>query len=257
VKGFDFLHKELTQLFMSYHKVPLKSELLQGIPYFVPQWLGGLGLNPGPEPKNYITENHRKCASIIYRSLATKRPRPIHDAKACLLHNFVQRSYDDFFTLKKGNNTVTSGMLARINENIIVKPLNPKYTKALFHDESEIDLERATQECYSRFIESTWRNTNLADFFLNTSDKSFARASEKAQKRAISYNSSLWRQAFNRIQKGGTYEPLPWYRLWHQKQFSLMPFVLKDWSRTNSDFISAVQTEHFEEADVLMSRLTR
>jgi len=216
VKGFEFLHEDLTYLFKHYHNKFLLSAHLLGIPYYIPTWLGGLGLSPGFEPQSVISDRQRQCAQFIYQNYAKLKPANVTLSKTCLLDSIVEREFDK---LQKQYNVpdIPSFQYIELEEG-----LDSSY------------LEHDNQIVYGHVIERSWRNLDLSEFF-HEIDDDFVSAGESLARRKLLHNLNIWRQAYVYVTFKKPETPmLPWCQIWAQKRPSVRPIVFADPSRINS-----------------------
>jgi len=250
VKGLDFCYDSLDYLFRGHNIDLLGLEELNGVPYYVPKWLGGLGLDPGPRYMEKVSDFHRQCASVIFRDFVEKTPELINLNKTCLMDDHIS-----------------------IMEKALAKELDVPFIEIPYQDlelESGLEtvsLKEENQEAYVALVEVLWRNLHLIDLKTDLEDKHgnplivecrptgytdkqmrhlanqydeytssdfFTMSShfsdylnQKRLRRKFNYNGKLWRKACGEVNNREDIQPLPWYKLWHQKQRSFLPLVIR------------------------------
>jgi hypothetical protein len=212
VRDFEFMYQDLDFLFKTYHNKFLLSPMLNGVPYYIPFWLGGLGLNPGPRPDKQINTQHRQCASYIlqrYKALGVKN---ICLEKTCLINSLYERE------IKK----ITK------KYDISEEDQNLDYTTITNFDDTEsYDLVEDNRTIYNKYVESIWRNNDINQFFVEMDDANFLRQSDRIGAKKLMHNCDIWKRAYSIVNKTGSkVSPLPWYKIWHQKNEDLKPLVV-------------------------------
>jgi hypothetical protein len=245
VKGLDFAYDDLDYLFRGHNAQSLESEILSGIPFYLPKWLGALGLNPGPRYWEKIPEAHLKAASVIFQTYEEKRPQSLTLLKSCLL--------DDEINKKQKDIAKTFGLVLC------------EFPFSVIQHENGLDsscLEHENQEVYCDMVEKLWRDLPVPKikFDVKTSDPGdkrlpdvyynefemedmvtsctnrlddfdetdiFIKAQQLKLKKALRFNGKLWRDAHGKA-SNTLVKPLPWYKLWHQKQCGFLPIVRCD-----------------------------
>lgn len=255
VKDMDFAYDSLDFLFRQENKERLNVPELAGIPFYVPKWLGGLGFNPGPNFHHKVTEEQRKQASLIFQQIGEKRPKQISTLKTCLLDSKI------------------SEMEEQIATTFGVDFEETQFEELELECGEMVSLEKENQESYKALVEMMWRNlhiidlkTDLVDINDNPDDSIIAKhaqlhtewfkseglkpkvsisfhdfMSQKKMRKDFIFNSKMWRDTYARVmQHGDKIEPLPWYKMWHERRRGLLPIVLgdstkeyKEWCRQN------------------------
>ena len=225
---FDAIYSELDYLFKGYHQDILKNNLLRGIPFYVPKWLGGLGLNPGPDFTRTISEVHRKGASVIFSQYENfkKRPQSIVDAKTCMI--------DDLITKNMRQELKRQGAPEEVHHSKLEAPNGKIY-----------DLEKENRIVYTKLVEEVWRTEWEEEFFVQHKNKkeseSFKKLSEKIVARKLQHNSKLWTSAHAKALNDPYVVPLPYHKLWHRKFDSYWPVYYVDQSTRNDENIRLIQ----------------
>jgi hypothetical protein len=214
-RGFEFAFDDLTNLFKHYHNRFLLSPYLEGIPYHIPTWLGGLGLGVGHQPQWLISDVQRKCAGWIYQNFNKLKPANVALSKTCLLDDIVEREFD---------------RLLKENDVQDIDPFQRLETEdGIF----SVDIQQENQLVYGQVIESTWRTKELNQFFVDVDDDFILLSSRIAAKK-LQHNTDIWRQAFAICEYKQPDRPvLPWYKIWAQKKMSVRPIVGADATREN------------------------
>jgi len=208
LRGFDVYYSELDYLFRRYHNKYLMADLLRGIPYYIPYWLGGLGLDPGPNPGSQITWIQRQQAKIIYKEIEKPKMRPVSVclSKTCLIDDLITKATTEW--CKEFD----------VPYNI------PNFQKLELEDGySMLDLEKSNRDVYGDLVEYIWRTRPLDQFFSELDDN-FVEVSNKLARNKILKNGDIWRNAFDRVIKENS-SPLQWYKTWHQKQKKVLAIV--------------------------------
>jgi len=219
MRGFEFIHKELDFLFRYYHNKYLLSSHLNGIPYYIPTWLGGLGLSVGNRPDELISDLQLKAARSIFQDFEKLKPKSMSQMKTCLLDELVtkvQNSQFDRFGFSKEERKVNFQNLE--SEGC-----------------SEIDLIKENQSVYTDTIEFLWRSLAMPNFFCEM-DENFVRISDKAASRRLYHNQKIWQQSCGRAVNSES-QPLPWFKLWHQSYHDVKPIISVDAGRANREHI--------------------
>jgi len=208
VKGFDAFYSELDYLFKFYHNKILLSKHLEGLPYYIPFWLGGLGLDPGPQVEINISETQRKCAKMIFQnmnSLKTK-PKSICLEKTCLINNLYEKAANKWC------------------HEFDVDQEIPNFQRLETEDGLHtLDLKKANMDVYASMVEYIWRSKPLNEFFTELDDD-FIEVSNKLASKKLFHNQKLWKNAFLKVLAVET-DPLKWYKIWHQKQNRVLPII--------------------------------
>ena len=201
VSNLLFMFEDLDYLFKFYHNKYLLDKRLCGIPYYMPSWLGGLGLHPGLLPENKLTIQQLMGAHFIYQHITNRmyRPQYLTESKTCIL--------DDIFESIPEVKKLQDTPFTRVSE----------YGSEL---NLSIDIDDSYQEAYKHFIEYLWRSFDLSKFF-NEIDEDFRLASEKIMKKKLYHNQRLWFTASRCI--GDT--TLQWFALWQRKQRRVKPLI--------------------------------
>jgi hypothetical protein len=221
VKDFDFLWKDLDHLFKYYHNKYLLDPMLKGIPYYIPHWLGGLGLDPGPNYIEIITETQLKCAKWIYQHFEEIKPKSICLSKTCLIDSLINKAMSKWLKNAAINEYIDNFMdLEKENGQIV-------------------NLEEENQKVYSDMVEYLWRTRKIDDFFKEMTDN-FAEVNRKQTVSKIYYNQKIWQMGFNYVNKQTSYKTLEWFKLWHQKQSRVKPIVGLDPVYEYTQYIDSV-----------------
>jgi len=210
-KGFSFFYDDLDYLFKSYHNKYLLSKELAGIPFYIPFWLGGLGLDPGPDFEKKITLDQLKCAREIYQNMnkKNKRPQSVCLSKTCLIDDIISK--------------YTNKYAKELDLTLEI----PDFQTLISQDEDvNYNLLMENQKVYSSLVEYVWRDKPLSEFF-TIIDDNFISVSARLSIRKLMKNQKLWLNAYNKS-KHVDMKPLEWYKLWHQKQNKVLPLVLED-----------------------------
>jgi hypothetical protein len=236
--GFDSIFDELDYLFRGYHRTFLESDLLRGVPFYIPKWLGGLGLNPGPRYYERIPEIHRKGASVLFSKYddIKKRPKAIVDAKTCMIDDLITKNVKD--TLEHYN-----------------APIEVHHQDLEGPDGIIYDLKHENIKVYNLLVEEVWRTEWEQTFFVQHKNKksasAFKKESEKLVAKKLRHNSKLWTDA-HAVALNTHVQPLPFHKLWHRKFDSYWPLFLIDESTKNRTQIREIEnsTPKFRECKV-------
>jgi len=218
ITGFEFAFDELDFLFKKYHNKYLLNKNLCGLPYYMPFWLGGLGLYPGWKPEELISENHLKCAKYIYQEFI-KEIRSVALNKTCLIDSMIEKYFDDI---------MFKYSLAEI----------PNFDKLQTQEGDNVDLEYENQLAYNQHVEYIWRSMRLEEFFVEMDDD-FVNISYKKGIKTLFNNTKIWKRAYATV-ANKKYKQIKWYSLWQKKQNSRKPIIVRDASYTNRDWVRAV-----------------
>jgi len=239
--GMEFCYRELDFLFKRANRDLLQDAILSGVPYYIPKWLGGLGLDPGPRPDLQISHTQRVQASILLADWEEKQPKAVTNSITCLLHEKVQEQ-----------------QLALLKEADISLADNSFLLLETEHGH-KVDLIRENQRVYTVLAERAWKTmfcqdlkTDLEDEMLEVtpqverlevelsrsivSKSEFQKAlNEKRIKSRLRHNAKLWRSAFDQVLERRGAHALPWIKLWHRKQPKILPLILADAVRDQKD----------------------
>jgi hypothetical protein len=213
--GLHSIYEEVDHLFIHEQRSKLESKRLLGIPHYIPAWLGGLGLDPGPRPNIKITDAHRVMASIIYSNIEAEPLGRVSKVKNCKLNDLVNE------TFKNALNRV--------------KPIPLKETTSttLIDEENRTrDLDKENQYIYNSILELLWRNCMVDDFFISPTEEGELEGNKLAW-RKLNRTQRLWKNAYTQLifDKNNDIiiycksQLLPWHKLWHQKQQNAFPVV--------------------------------
>jgi len=222
------LYDTVHSLFRYHNNDVLMSPELTGIPYFVPRWLGGLGLRPGRDFQRQIPPVQRRQASEIFSQYNTDRPKMIGDLKTCLLDPTIQKTFKAIC----------------LRHNVVCETL--EYTSLLLeNDDREVHLEDENLKVYNELMEYHWRNLPVWDLKTDLEDddgvigeipewigekEGLTRSdlqellNERNIRRKIRHNAKLWIRALSHQ----THRELSWEKLWTQQFKRQLPIVLKD-----------------------------
>jgi hypothetical protein len=132
------LYNELTDLFIYFNKDLLKDPLLSSIQWFIPKWLGGLGLNPGPKPEERLSDIDIKLCGEIFSNFSNYNPLPLSTDTNFDLHNCIMKE------LK------SQGIAS------VISPVNYRYA---MHNGILYDLEEENRILYNYFKYLWFRET--------------------------------------------------------------------------------------------------
>jgi len=203
VTGFDIIYDDLDYLFKGYHKKFLDHELLNGIPYYIPKWLGGLGLNPGPNYQQKISDTHRRAASVIFSQFddIKKRPKSIADPKVCYIDDIITRS-------------------VRKELELCHAPLEVPFQSIEDQSGNLKNLKEENLIVYNKLVEQVWKSEWASEFFAIRKKKKDATTFQEKSKlemiRKMHFNQKLWISA-HAVALNTFVKPLPYHKLWHQK----------------------------------------
>jgi hypothetical protein len=239
VRDLDFAYEFLDSEFKIYNSKSLNGRELCGIPYYIPKWLGGLGLNPGPRFFEKIKPIQRKQAKIIFQEYNQKKIAKISSEKTCLLDTRISEMEDE------------------LSRTLGIDFVEHSYTNIELQNGDILDLEKENQKVYTDAVELLWRNMHMLDLKTDLCDESgnplctgwddpmfqkwqqtitpenwtnntFHSFKSKAKiRKSLLNNSKIWLSAYARVQNSEV-EPLPWYKIWHERKRGLLPIVRKD-----------------------------
>jgi hypothetical protein len=218
IKGFEPFFTELDYLFKYYHNKYLLSEHLIGVPYYIPQWMGGLGLSVGNQPEDQISRHQLQMAKWIYQNKIEK-VSSIGLSKTCLIDTLIKTEIDSLLKLHE------------------VPPI-ANFQELETEESERILIEEENQKCYNEAVEYIWRTKELDQFFI-TIDDDFIKLSSKLAMRKLETNRKIWQQA-HRVVEDSDYPQLEWFRIWHQRQNKVKPIISMDASRANQRLVVAL-----------------
>jgi len=196
VQSFPDLYVCLTDLFLKFNRPLLRHKML-GVSWFLPEWLGGLGLAVNPRVPQ-LSPFERQVAGVIYANYEILKVRKLSLEPDWLLY----RQAD-----------------AMIEQLVGHFDLHEVYLDdAWLLQEDFKSLREANLEVRGRFVELLWR-TETANFFQKVifGELNIARglfANMRARKRAIEFLNN------------NKSDLLEWKRLWTEKQERLRPICL-------------------------------
>ena len=231
VKENYHFYTELDFLFKRFNRDLLEDPLLSAIPYYVPKWLGGLGLDAGPVPSEKISHTQRVQASLIYENIEIDRPKHVTGNKTCLIHEEVQRLQDELLTkygLTKTQHTVVEletgeEVSLAIENQRVYTMLAERAWKSLRLDQIKTDIED------KKPFEITPQLAKLEVIYSQKIESKSVRQlllSKKEIHRRLKFNRSIWSKSFNLALGQPNRQPLPWRKFWHQKQKGYLPIVV-------------------------------
>jgi hypothetical protein len=219
IKGFEPFHSELDYLFKHYHNKYLLSPMLHGVPYYIPFWLGGLGLSVGFEPEKLISPVQRQVCSLLLQNFEKFKPKSVCLEKTCMIHKLV----DDWET--------------KIAKEIGVRPIDEFSMLETEDGLHNLSIKDENQRVYAQAVEYIWRTMPLKQFFQELSDD-FIEVSNKVSIKKLCHNQRIWKSLYGWTQSVDCRE-LPWYRIWHQKKEKAIALISVDPGRDN--FLRALQ----------------
>jgi hypothetical protein len=207
VKGLDFIYNEVDLIFKYTQHHLLTDHRLDGIPYYVPQWLGGLGMDPGSKPETKVTINHRQVAYSIYKNIKEEPVLRINPGKNCTLNDLVNETFKNILGRK----------------NISRQVAQTTTSEFMIDQEGRFrNFEEENQAIYNKILELLWKNNPLAYFFSEPSVVLENAASRLAWRR-LNKTQSLWKIAYTKVHSRS--KVLPWHKLWHQTKIESYPVV--------------------------------
>ena len=170
--------------------------------------MGGIGLSPGPNPKERITIDELKCARWIYQNYSKLKLKSMVLSKTCLIDNLINKHMSKLFNEYNIDESIDSFEMLETQE------------------ENYKSLESENQSVYTMMVEYVWRTLSLETYF-KTTDNSFIRAQDKISKNGLRHNQKVWQMAYG-FQKKVDIEPLEWFKLWKKRFISVKPIILLD-----------------------------
>jgi hypothetical protein len=223
IKELPFLFKDLDYLFRGYNKTRLNDDCLSGIPYYIPKWLGGLGLNPSTFYKEMISKEQRQQAYLIFSEYQNSKPVSVSGLKDSLLDSIIAKQYELNF-----KNLEPTGKHS----------LSTSFTKLITWEEELVDLYDENLTVYNLLAEWNWRSKSIfellqgKEFNLGETpvhDANIGALSRKKIKTSFRHNGKLWCTAYRKLK-----EKIPklfWHKIWHQKDDDLLLVVEKSRAR--------------------------
>lgn len=232
--AFPDLYDDLHFLFRRYNNEILLDPLLKDIPYFIPSWLGGLGMHPGALFWETISSKQLRCCSRILSNIRNKPPQILSVEKDVALHDIINKKMKLLLQSRGISDTECQQIAGYLN--------------AFTYDDQFLDLEKENEIVYKQMIEETWRDYDLEEFFSNptfsTLKKNIKNKRDredyfeklvqkrlKYTKNKIKLNTKLWKQAYAYNEM---YKELKWFKLWHRPQPETLPFISFDFCLDNS-----------------------
>jgi hypothetical protein len=266
VAGLDPIYNQLDFLFKRFNHKNLTSKSLTGIPYYIPKWLGGLGMDPGPDFVKMIDKRQRQQAYYIYSKLKDVKPTSVAGLKESLLDELITKYYK--FSFKKHQieadfeypfhtlETEEQEDVELITENLRVsidllehfwrtKSLRDLLQGKEFNMDDQFDPEKV--ELYKKrfHIKEITEAEILQDenvlldstrACLAVDDMNIGALSEKRVREAYRHNSRIWLAAFRNANYS---ENMYWHKLWHQPQPSNLAVIQKSKDRDFQPILDA------------------
>jgi hypothetical protein len=132
------LYNSLTDLFIYFNNDLLKDPLLESIQWFIPKWLGGLGLNPGPKPEERLSSTDIEICGEIFRNYEHYGPKVLTTDVNFNLHNNLMAE------------------IKSLGIESVVAPVNYRY---LTHNGYTYDLEEENRNIYNQMKYLWFRET--------------------------------------------------------------------------------------------------
>jgi hypothetical protein len=136
------LYESLSDLFIFLNNDLLKDKLLESIQWYLPKWLGGLGMSPGPIPEKKYSSLDVKIMGEIFRNFEYYNPKVITLDVDFDLHN----------SLMKG--------LRGMGISSVISPVNYRY---LTHEGVIYDLEEENMKIYNE-LKYLWFRETIEDY---------------------------------------------------------------------------------------------
>lgn len=172
VKHFDCFYDDLDYLFRFYHNRHLRNQALEGLPFYIPQWLGGLGMSAGPKYYEKIKYQHLQAAEMIFRSFKQKSVKKVHAVPNCLIDLEIQRT----FRLK-------------LRELGIDEEIN--FEMAEDAEANQHVLSDDGQVIYSLMVTELWRRKEVREYFCDPTCADFEMQTMREISKVLHKNSDL------------------------------------------------------------------
>jgi hypothetical protein len=239
-KGFDFAYDDLNRLYIQYNYKHLTADNLVGVQWFLPSWLGGLGLYPGPDPSQNISEVQLKCAKMIADEYSGDlSPEKLGALETCNIHKMIQKEIDKYFD---EHLTQTSSETSEDFEILFSQ------------EDTKLILIEEYQQIYKEILETIWRNTPFLELFngflaVNDDeeamqedyllDQDFRNHARKIVLRKLTKNGRIFLDAKFKILRNSEklFESMKWHKLWYVKQQRNIRVARKDYSVMNKDYV--------------------
>jgi hypothetical protein len=229
IQGLEKYYTPLTDLFMRENREILQSKLLQGISWFMPAWLGGLGMRVNPDLSNFPLME-RKIAGLLYANYTELGIKKLSMEPEWVLHKSVNE------------------VLATMEKELTTLGFDDSrhnYTKVILSSGELVDLEQNQSELYSSILNVIWRNGTLNDIFVPENEKV-----EKSKKRPQVNKTQIDKAKYGKLLRDlnanrkararamqslslGT-DPLEWHKLWPQKQKQFSRIIYRNYSNEQS-----------------------
>jgi hypothetical protein len=227
MKGMHFIYEGVNSLFRFINHKFLNHDVLTGIPYYVPQWLGGLQMDPGPNPEKMITLIQRKQAFNILKKI--KKQPVLHPNRfvQCkldfLVNDIVKRSTPPGFNQRVIESYIFNDKGEVIGTTVHHSEIKP--VKTILNEVGEcLNLEQENLLLYNNLIEQVWRNVGIESTFIQ-SGKTVLCEADKLFWRKFNKNKRLW---LNSYESSQNLPPIPWELIWHQSRNVYQPAVFHE-----------------------------
>jgi hypothetical protein len=201
--GLHSIYEEIDLLFMSQHAAKLADPRLMGIHKYIPEWLGGLGCDPGPRPYLKITDDQRRMASVVYKQLPEEPLSRVTKVKNCKLNDLINETFKNILSRTHLEQTTSRSMIDQENR---VR-----------------NFDKENQSIYNSLLELLWRNMLIDDFFISPTKEGELASSKLAWKK-LNRTQRMWKKAYQQLEYVRS-KPLAWHKLWHQKAENAFPIV--------------------------------
>jgi hypothetical protein len=200
VDRLDEFYTPLTDLFLQERYKVLHHEEVKGIPWFVPCWLGGLGLKPAPDLSNFSEFDRQVCKAVFSNYNSEGRtPEHVGVEPEWLIHRVVNRQIT----------SVTDGLNVSQFE--------------YFGDGSSI--AESFQEVYNYLVAVAWRTQPFEQLF--QSGETVERATTRRVRAALQRNRAVRTAAVADVLRKKNPKPLEWHKIWHEPQIKIRPIRLQ------------------------------
>lgn len=218
VDGNDFLYHPLTDLFIRNNAETLKHRHVDGIPWFLPCWLGGVGLIPSPDLKNLLSFD-RKKAGIIYANFNELKPRKIVAPADWKIYSIAQ----------KVKQSILSNYGISIDRDVQNNEYDDFYENLIDRDGRVIQSVSNEQKLDAAIINLIWRNAHFDCIFDDPATKSITGTDISSVLKTLYHNKRMFGKVsrFLEVHRSHT-DKLEYYKIWHQKQMRQFPIIIKE-----------------------------
>jgi hypothetical protein len=225
--GLDDKYELINKLYIQLNWAKLSNSNMSGIQWYIPEWLGGLGLYPGPHPEKVISEEQLKQAYLVYKNVGLSTdlsPNGLGMLETCTVHKLINSITDEFFDRFNGSSSSDS---------------EEGFTTLETQELKRVNLEEEYRKVYREVLEVVWRNTDYFELFpakttdevngktIIINDPNFIQRSKQLFYKKMRRNGELYRNAYRQACEEDV-KCMKWHKLWKSSIKKKIPIALRD-----------------------------